>query len=73
MIPDTYSCGRGKLRKGVTEYTVNIGDRVIVISNVPAWSCDVCSETCVSPDVSDQMDEIIAAFPAGQVELTMNA
>lgn len=83
LTPDTCSCGRGKLCKGVTEYVTKVGDRVIVISNVPAWMCDVCSETYVSPDVSDKIDEIIAAFragkllakplAAGQVELAMNA
>ncbi len=83
MIPDTCSCGRGKLRKGITEYVTRVEDRVIVISNVPAWMCDLCSETYVSPDVSDKIDEIIAAFragkllakplAAGQVELALNA
>jgi YgiT-type zinc finger domain-containing protein len=83
LIPDTCSCGRGKLRKGITEYVTKIGDRVIVISNVPAWMCDLCSETYISPDVWDKIDEIIAAFragkllakplAAGQVELAMNA
>jgi hypothetical protein len=45
--------------------------------------CDLCSETYISPDVWDKIDEIIAAFragkllakplAAGQVELAMNA
>jgi YgiT-type zinc finger domain-containing protein len=83
LIPDTCSCGRGKLHKGITKYITEVEDRVIVISNVPAWMCDLCSETYVSPDVWDKIDEIIAAFragkllakplAAGQVELALNA
>ncbi len=83
LIPDTCSCGRGKLRKGFTKYITEVEDKVIVISNVPTWMCDQCSETYVSPDVSDRIEKIIAAFragkllakplAAGQVELTMNA
>lgn len=83
LVPDTCNCGRGRLYKGTTKYITEIDDKVIVISNVPAWMCDLCSETYVSPDVWDKIDEIIADFragkllakplAAGQVELALNA
>lgn len=83
LIPDTCSCGRGKLHKGFTKYMVEIEDEVVVIRNVPAWVCDLCDEAYISPQVSEKIDEIMKAFragkllakpiAAGRVELTMSA
>ncbi len=83
LIPDTCSCGRGKLHKGVTKHIVEIDNEVIVIKNVPAWICDLCDESYITPAVSEKIDEIIDAFragrllskpiAAGQIELTMSA
>ncbi len=83
LIPDTCSCGRGRLHKGITKYVVEVGNEVIVIKNIPAWICDLCDETYISPEVSKKIDEIMSAFRAGkllakplatgQVELTMSA
>ncbi len=82
LIPDTCHCGRGRLHKGVTKYIVEIGNEVVVIRNIPAWVCDLCDETYITPEVSEKIDEIIADFragkllakpiAAGQVELTIS-
>jgi len=82
LIPDTCSCGRGRLRRGFTKHIVEIDDKVIVIRNVPAWTCDICGESYITPTVSEKIDEIVAAFragrllskpiAAGQIELTMS-
>jgi YgiT-type zinc finger domain-containing protein len=83
LIPDTCSCNRGKLHKGFTKHIVEIGNEVIVIRIVPAWICDLCGESYITPTVSEKIDGIIAAFragrllskpiAAGQVHLTMSA
>jgi YgiT-type zinc finger domain-containing protein len=83
LIPDTCDCGRGKLHKGFTKHIVDIENEIIVITNVPAWICDLCDEAYISPEVSKKIDKIIKAFragkllarplAAGQVELTMSA
>jgi YgiT-type zinc finger domain-containing protein len=83
LIPDTCSCGRGRLHKGITKYIVEVEDEVIIIKNVPAWICDLCDEAYISPDVSGKIDDIMKAFragkllakpvAAGQVELSMSA
>ena len=83
LIPDTCSCGRGRLHKGLTKYIVEVDDEVIIIKNVPAWICDLCDEAYISPEVSRKIDDIMKAFragkllarpvAAGQVELSMSA
>jgi YgiT-type zinc finger domain-containing protein len=83
LIPDDCSCDRGKLHKRFTKYVVEIEKEVVVISNVPAWLCDLCDESYISPEVSEKIDEIVKSFragkllakplAAGQVELKMNA
>jgi YgiT-type zinc finger domain-containing protein len=83
LIPDTCSCGRGRLHKGITKYIVEVEDEVIIIKNVPAWICDLCDEAYISPEVSRKIDDIMKAFragkllarpvAAGQVELSMSA
>ena len=83
LIPDTCSCGRGRLRKGITKYVVEVENEVIIIKNVPAWICDLCDEAYITPEVSKKIDEIMRAFregkllarpiAAGQVVLSMSA
>jgi len=83
LIPDTCSCGRGRLHKGVTKYIAEVGNEMVVIKNIPAWICDVCNEAYITPEVSRKIDEVMNAFragrllakpiAAGQVELTMSA
>ncbi len=83
LIPDTCSCGRGRLHKGITKYIIEVGNEVVVIKNIPAWICDICDETYITPEVSKKIDEIMSAFragrllarpiAAGRVELTMSA
>jgi YgiT-type zinc finger domain-containing protein len=83
LVPDTCSCGRGKLHRGITKYMVEVGGEIVVIKNIPAWVCDLCDEAYITPEVSEKIDEIMKAFrsgkllakpiAAGQVELTMSA
>lgn len=75
-------CG-GKLREGVTELVMKIGDEVVVIKKVPALVCSCCGEAYVTPEVSEKIDEVTEEFragrllarplAAGEVELKINA
>ena len=81
LIPDTCNCGRGKLRRGVTEYVTKVNGGVLVIKNVPAWMCDLCDEAYLTPEASREIDRIVKDFrdgkllakpiAAGEVELKM--
>lgn len=81
LIPDTCSCGRGKLRWGIKEYVTKVNGGVVVIKNVPALVCDLCDEAYLTPEVSREIDKIVKDFregkllakpiAAGEVELKM--
>jgi len=83
MIPDTCSCGKGRLKKGTTDFTVRVEGEIIVIRDVPAYVCDSCSEAYFSIETSRKIDEIMREFHAGrlltkplragEVELKMSA
>jgi YgiT-type zinc finger domain-containing protein len=81
LIPDTCTCGRGRLRRGITEYVTKVNDGVLVIKNVPALICDLCDEAYLTPEASREIDKIVKDFregrllakpiAAGEVELKM--
>ena len=83
MNPDTCGCGKGKLKKGTTDFTVRVEGEIIVIRDVPAYVCDICSEAYFSIETSRKIDEIMREFRAGkrltkplragEVELKMSA
>ena len=40
MNPDTCGCGKGKLKKGTTDFTVRVEGEIIVIRDVPAYDME---------------------------------
>ena len=82
LIPDTCNCGRGILRRGLTEYVTKVNGGVVVIKNVPALMCDLCDEKYLTPEVSREIDKVVKDFregrllakpiAAGEVELKIN-
>ena len=83
MIPDICSCGKGKLKKGTTDFTAKVEGEMIVIRDVPAYVCDNCTEAYFSIETSRKIDKIMREFRAGklltkplgagQVELKLSA
>ena len=67
LIPNTCSCGRGKLRHGTTEYITKVNRGVLVIKNVPALLCDLCDEAYFTPAVSREIDKIVKDFREGKL------
>jgi YgiT-type zinc finger domain-containing protein len=67
MIPDTCSCGKGRLKKGTTDFTVRVEGEIIVIRDVPAYVCDSCSEAYFAIETSRKIDDIMSEFRAGRL------
>ena len=67
LIPDTCICGRGGLRPGVTEYITKVEEGVLVIKNVPALICDLCSEAYLMPEASREIDKMVKDFREGRL------
>jgi YgiT-type zinc finger domain-containing protein len=52
------SCG-AELQKKTITYTQTIGDRVYLVTDVPAEVCVQCGEQYVAPETVDVLQEII--------------
>jgi len=52
-------CG-GIRREGVTTFTVDFGDGVVVIRKVPALVCSQCGSDWVSDEIAEKLENIVA-------------
>lgn len=50
----------GELEHKLITHTVHRGDRVFVISHVPAEVCSVCGDVLFTPDTVRRIQEIVA-------------
>lgn len=50
---------KGDIVPSTTVYTVQIGNAVIVIKNVPCEECEQCGEIEISNEVMQKLDKII--------------
>lgn len=53
-------CGYDKESEATTTHTVDHGDYLIVIRNVPCMQCDKCEGQYYSYDVMKRLEQIIA-------------
>lgn len=63
-----YCAGKEMLRKR-TNYTVSLGNIVIVVKNVPCEECTQCGEKYFSDAVMEQLEEIIANAKKAAAEI----
>jgi YgiT-type zinc finger domain-containing protein len=52
-------CGVGTRRSQQIRYSLLLGDRLVVVENVPAEVCDHCGETTLSPDTVDSLQQTV--------------
>jgi len=52
------------LRHETITYTQTIGDRVFIVTDVPADVCPQCGETYLSPETVDAIQELISSGDA---------
>jgi YgiT-type zinc finger domain-containing protein len=60
MIPKTCTLCKGTLTQGTTEIRVQVRDRTVCITGIPAYLCDECEEVYFSAPVSRRLDAIVA-------------
>jgi YgiT-type zinc finger domain-containing protein len=59
-IDDLCLCERGRLKEGQIEPKIRVKNILQVIKNVQARVCSLCDEAYISPETSQQIEEIIA-------------
>ncbi len=59
-----HNCSRCavRMREGRHNFTAKVGDKIIVIKDVPALICDSCSEIEYTLEVSKEIDAIMKEF-----------
>lgn len=55
------------MREGKHEFMAKVGDRIVVIKDVPALICDICGEVEYAPEVSREIDVIMEDFFEGRL------
>ena len=50
-------CGRGERREQRIRYSLPLGDKLLVVENVPAIVCDRCGEVTLSPAVTERLQK----------------
>ena len=69
MSSDAHDCCRcaGKMREGRHDFMARVVDEIIVIRDVPALICDICSEVEYTREVSKEIDVIMKEFFEGRL------
>ncbi len=52
-------CGRGERRDKRIRYSLPLGDKLLVVENVPAIVCDRCGEITLSPAVTERLRQTV--------------
>lgn len=52
-------CFGDKQIETTTSFTVDKGERLIVVRHVPCIECPVCGEVLISEEVSERLEEIL--------------
>ena len=50
---------KGKLEDRTSSFTVDLGNCIIIVKNVPSQVCSQCGETSYSDDVARQLEKIV--------------
>jgi YgiT-type zinc finger domain-containing protein len=63
-------CG-GNMIESKTVFSVQFGDSVIVIKNVPCFECELCGYTEFSDEVSSRLEEMVESIKKSAQEVAV--
>ena len=52
-------CDRGERRDKRIRYSLPLGDKLLVVENVPVIVCDRCGEITLSPAVTERLQQTV--------------
>jgi YgiT-type zinc finger domain-containing protein len=50
---------KGAMRDGISTFTADLGDRLIIIKNIPSRICGQCGEVTYSDEVGRRLEQIV--------------
>lgn len=60
-----FHCGQSEMVKSTTTYYCKIGNKYIIIENVPCETCEACGEEYFSASVMEKIEAIIDSIGKG--------
>ena len=67
MKPSVCVFCKGDLKEGKHEYLARIEEKIIAISDIPAWICVQCGEAYYDIEISKKIDSIRKKFDEGSL------
>lgn len=55
---------RGEIEERLIRYIQELGDRVMIIENVPAEVCGQCGEKLLRPEIAFKIEKLVKDAPA---------
>ena len=62
---------KGTLRDGISTFTVDLGNCIVIIRNVPSQICTQCGETYYSTEVMQQLYNIAQSMQQSMNEIAV--
>ncbi len=62
---------KGAAQEGLSTFTTDLGDCIIIIRNVPSLICEQCGETYYSTEVMQQVYRIVQSVRETMSEITV--
>ncbi len=62
---------KGTLRDGISTFTVDLGNCIVIIRNVPSQICTQCGETYYSTEVMQQLYNIAQSMQQSMTEIAV--
>ena len=62
------NCPEGEYEASAATRTLEQGDTILVVREVPALVCDLCGEAAFSPAVSERLEQLMEEATADGVE-----
>jgi len=60
---------KGKMKKGLVNYSVDCKSQFLLIKDVPALICDQCGESFFDDEVYDKIEKIVDVARKSNVEI----
>ena len=62
---------KGTTQEGLSTFTTDLGDCIVIIRNVPSYICEQCGETYYSTEVMQQVYRIVQSVRETMSEITV--
>ena len=63
---------KGDMEDRLTTFMVDLGNRIVIVRNVPSHVCKQCGEVSYSDEVSERLERIVDNVKKSPVEISIS-